>query len=137
MPYKAKKPCPSPGCRELTNGGYCEAHKRASNAEYEKNARDKNATRHYHNARWDRLRQMQLGREPLCCSCKERGRLTTATHVDHIVEIADGGAVYDIDNLQSLCKPCHSSKTLRVRHARRGSSREAATADEGEREYRF
>ena len=122
MPYKAKKPCPHAGCRELTNGGYCDTHRREANSAYERNNRDKAARAVYATARWSRVRAVQLRSEPMCRHCRERRLLVAATHVDHIVEIADGGSEYDIDNLQSLCKSCHSSKTLRVRHRRQGGS---------------
>ena len=37
----------------------------------------------------------------------------SATEVDHILPLEDGGAVYDEANLQPLCKPHHSRKTAR------------------------
>jgi len=120
MPRKPPKPCARTGCGELTYDRFCERHQKEANAEYERNDRDRHAKRHYGNARWERLRRVQLAKEPLCRHCFERGRLVQATHADHIIEISDGGAVYDIDNLQSLCKSCHSAKTLKER-ARRNS----------------
>ncbi len=42
-----------------------------------------------------------------CVQCGERGRL----EVDHVKPIRDGGAPYDLDNLQSLCPACHARKT--------------------------
>ena len=41
-----------------------------------------------------------------------------ATEVDHIVEVADGGDLYGLDNLQSLCHSCHAAKTKREQRAR-------------------
>lgn len=38
--------------------------------------------------------------------------LTRSAHVDHIVGIRDGGAVWDAANLQGLCPACHSAKTV-------------------------
>ena len=38
--------------------------------------------------------------------------------VDHIVPLAAGGAPYDPENLQTLCRPCHFDKTRRDRGAR-------------------
>ncbi|MCB0080444.1 MAG: HNH endonuclease [Caldilineaceae bacterium] len=55
---------------------------------------------------------MQLRREPLCRHCRERGQTTAATEVDHIKARRDGGSDA-FDNLQSLCKSCHSRKTAR------------------------
>ena len=40
------------------------------------------------------------------------GVIASATDVDHIVPIADGGAPLDQANLQSLCHECHSRKTI-------------------------
>jgi 5-methylcytosine-specific restriction protein A len=61
-------------------------------------------------APWRKLRAAQLAREPLCRTCANRGRLTAATEVDHINGDTANNAG---DNLQSLCKPCHSRKTAR------------------------
>lgn len=60
---------------------------------------------------WQRLRSMVLANEPLCRDCHSRGIITLATEVDHIVPMSKGGDAWDTDNLQPLCKPCHSSKT--------------------------
>ena len=37
---------------------------------------------------------------------------------DHIVERADGGALYDPDNGQCLCTPCNTAKGTQARGAR-------------------
>jgi 5-methylcytosine-specific restriction protein A len=48
----------------------------------------------------------------LCQDCLQRQRLTPAKEVHHIltVEIAPHLRL-DLDNLRSLCKPCHSAVT--------------------------
>ena len=62
---------------------------------------------------WQKLRKNILARDDyLCVMCLQRGILTPATDVDHIVQKADGGTD-DWDNLQSLCKDCHKDKTVR------------------------
>ena len=38
--------------------------------------------------------------------------------VDHIIEIEDGGEMWDIENLQSLCKRHHIIKTNLAKKAR-------------------
>ncbi|WP_411431402.1 HNH endonuclease signature motif containing protein [Sinorhizobium meliloti] len=43
----------------------------------------------------------------MCQGCET----APATEVDHITPIGKGGAPRDRANLQSLCKPCHVSKT--------------------------
>lgn len=50
--------------------------------------------------------------EPLCRKCAERGRVTVATEIDHIVPLSEGGS-NDRSNLQPLCKACHAAKTTR------------------------
>lgn len=48
----------------------------------------------------------------MCRHCMKRGARTVAREVDHIVpHRGDMSLFVDIENTQSLCKPCHSSKT--------------------------
>jgi hypothetical protein len=44
-----------------------------------------------------------------------------ATQVDHIIELAIGGT-NTLDNLQPLCKPCHTAKTVSFNKKRRKPS---------------
>jgi hypothetical protein len=60
----------------------------------------------YKSTAWRWARLQQLRREPACRICGE-----PATAVDHIVPIAEGGADLDADNLQSLCRRHHNTKT--------------------------
>lgn len=60
-----------------------------------------------------RLRRQALVRDRFTCvSCGLRDRSGSSLEADHIVALADGGA-HALENLQTLCKPCHKSKTLR------------------------
>jgi len=69
----------------------------------------------YSRAGWQELRGAQLNRAPLCEKCQAAGLVAPATVVDHMVHIVPwrGDLVLAMDpgNLQSLCKPCHDSKT--------------------------
>ena len=67
-------------------------------------------------ARWQRLREFLLAREPLCRTCLGRGLATPATEVDHIVPRAWGGAVWDFKNLQPICETCHEEKSALEKH---------------------
>jgi 5-methylcytosine-specific restriction endonuclease McrA len=67
--------------------------------------------RFYGSRAWLKLRALQLRRHPLCQRCKEEGRLTVATCVDHVVALAAGGEALDFENLASSCHRCHSLKT--------------------------
>lgn len=51
---------------------------------------------------------MILARDPICRLCQT----APATEVDHIKSKAQGGDDSD-QNLQGLCKACHSRKTRR------------------------
>lgn len=65
-------------------------------------------------AAWRRLRASVLSEQPLCKHCMARGYVVTASEVDH----ADGDpSNNERGNLQSLCKPCHSSKTMGGRNS--------------------
>jgi len=66
---------------------------------------------------WDKLRKTILKRDRwLCQQCLRNGRVTPLMvrpydhAVDHITPKAHGGTD-DPDNLQSLCNPCHKSKS--------------------------
>ena len=76
-----------------------------------------------YDARWVKVRLLHLSSEPLCRLCAAQGRVTAADLVDHILPIADGGAVLDEDNLQSLCRRCHDAKTAEDVAKRRKTAR--------------
>lgn len=60
---------------------------------------------------WVKLRGHVLRRDyHLCQPCHRSGRTTEATQVDHIIPKAQDGTD-DMDNLQSICEPCHKIKT--------------------------
>jgi len=69
----------------------------------------------YNSSAWKKIRKLKLSLNPLCELCSASGRITAAAMVDHVKEIKDGGKVYDLDNLQALCWPCHAAKTARAR----------------------
>lgn len=65
----------------------------------------------YSSARWRNLRNQFIKHNPLCAHCKVDDIITPGDMVDHIVEIEDGGEIWDVDNLQTLCNSCHNKKT--------------------------
>ena len=118
MPRTPPRPCARPGCPEVTRARYCQKHQAEMNKTYDMHQRDKEMKRFYDGKPWEALRRQKLARNKFCEECQRGGRLVLATMVDHIVEIKNGGAKLDMDNLQSLCHSCHSSKTLRERNKR-------------------
>lgn len=110
MPRKPKQPCAYPNCPELTDGRYCEKHRRQVNQDYNRYTRDEDSKAFYNGKDWRALSKRQLQREPLCAECLRAGRVKPAEIADHITPISEGGARYDDENLQSLCKRCHNRK---------------------------
>lgn len=75
------------------------------------------------------MREAILYKNPLCANCLRNGLNEKATEVDHILSIRNGGRMYHVDNLQPLCRRCHSSKTAKERGPRKPRPR--ATDDRG------
>lgn len=50
--------------------------------------------------------------------CKKCGRSGCRLFADHIIELRDGGAPFDVTNGEALCGSCHSTKTATARAAR-------------------
>lgn len=55
---------------------------------------------------WQKTAEDFLRHHPRCAWCGAE-----ATQVDHIIPVADGGALYDHANLQALCALDHDKKT--------------------------
>lgn len=67
----------------------------------------------YLSPEWRNLREYQLAKDPFCAICKVNSRFVQATCVHHKVEIEDDAEkALEINNLMSLCKPCHSRITF-------------------------
>ena len=89
---------------------YCEQHARLVQLQYD--ADRPSPSRRGYGRRWRKLRAMYLSHHPLCEDPFDlHGDMPpVATEVDHIIPKRSGGS--DAwDNLQALCKPCHSRKT--------------------------
>ena len=66
----------------------------------------------YNTTAWRKLRQLKLKASPLCHHCKLRGQLVVANTVDHNTPVSKGGEPFPaLDELTSLCSPCHNAKT--------------------------
>lgn len=108
MPNAPKRPCPTPGCPELTSRGPCPQCARTRDR-----FRGTRTARGYSND-WLRLRAWFISQPEnvLCARCTKEGRTTQAQEVDHIVPFngTHDPKRLDPQNLQSLCIPCHRSK---------------------------
>lgn len=114
MPSKLRGPCRwANTCTERAAPGkrYCEQHQadayRAQDAR-----RDRETVAFYKSALWlKRAKYVIELVDPICRECQR----AASQEVDHITPRADGGSD-DVENLQGLCKPCHSAKTMRELH---------------------
>jgi len=105
MPYKSTRHCAVPGCPGYAeNGPYCAEHRR----EYNRTIRGPESRRRY-DRQWGKIRDLYLSKHPLCEECQRNGRLTPAVHVHHIIR----GGSNDEENLEALCKKCHSRETAK------------------------
>jgi 5-methylcytosine-specific restriction endonuclease McrA len=68
---------------------------------------------------WDSARSYVMLRDRYVCQVCGTRRRARELDVDHIVEIARGGAALEYSNLQTVCRPCHRAKTRAFRQARR------------------
>ena len=64
---------------------------------------------------WGKVRLAVLDRDGwTCTACGKAGRL----EVDHIKPLEEDGTLYDLGNLQALCRGCHFDKTRDERRGR-------------------
>lgn len=111
MPSKPLKPCKYPGCPELIrDGSYCSKHKAIISREYNQYHRDPDFRQRY-GRQWVKIRNAYISKHPLCEECEAKGLLVPATEVHHKNPLASGGTNAE-ENLQALCKACHSRHTL-------------------------
>ena len=109
MPRSAPTRCTEPGCGTLvTDGSRCEVHRRKAWA----NTSSRN--RVIDKGKWIKVKRAHLRREPGCRVCGS----TDGVQVDHIIEVTDGGALYDDENCQTLCQAHHREKTPAQRQSR-------------------
>lgn len=75
-------------------------------------ARKGSMTKRITGRRLQRIRKQVFDEQPICVSCKAKGKVTPALEVDHIVALVNGGED-EHSNRQALCKECHEAKTRR------------------------
>ena len=108
MPRSPKRPCRFLGCPNLCDHGvYCNDH-----SDYSADHLRGNAAERGYGGKWRNARARFLRKHPLCVKCRENGKLTPATVVDHIIpHRGDPILFWDENNWQPLCRDCHGEKT--------------------------
>lgn len=108
------KRCSKPGCIEhiprSQTPPYCVAHQRQRNRAYD-STREPHIVAFYRSTKWRKLRASVLAEAfHLCECCKQRGDLTPADTVHHLVEIReDWHRRLERSNLLAVCRGCHES----------------------------
>ncbi len=122
MPYAALTSCSHPRCGVLCPGRFCDDHRKETQNQYNRARRSDpiraDNDQFYSRKRWRDARADQLRREPLCCVCRQDGRIVAGNIVDHITPRSQGGSDYDAANLQTLCESHHNAKTRREQNSR-------------------
>ncbi len=96
-----------------SQNGYCDDHADKRSNWNKRPQRTGSTTERGYGHAWRLLREKVLRRDNyLCVNCMVNGYIVEATDVDHIVSKERGGSD-DINNLQSLCSPCHNEKTAK------------------------
>ena len=67
----------------------------------------------YSTKKWRTFRRALLAEQGGMCEHCHSTYPDYMLHIDHIQPITSGGEVWDIDNLQVLCKRCHGRKTAK------------------------
>lgn len=124
----ALRPCTTPACAELVTGrnqkcDTCRARQQAST----RTRRTPPRTAGY-DRQWEQVRRTYLADHP-ACELHGPHCTTTATIVDHIVPLTQGGDRLNPTNLQAVCRPCHQHKTWHTDGAQRTSALHNSGAD--------
>lgn len=110
MPIMPRHQCDEYQCKapSIKGSRYCESHTPSKTATVER----KTFNAQYNTAKWQSIRARQLSTNPLCAACMTDGRITAASHVDHVFPWQAIGEHAFIRNLfQSLCPECHGIKS--------------------------
>ena len=106
MPWKPKRICSHPGCRELTHDSYCDKHQK------EYNKKRAPLIKERYGKEWRQIRNRYIKLYLFCEECLKNDRYTKAQEVHHKIPLSNGGT-HDYTNLKSLCKSCHSRITAK------------------------
>ena len=127
---RPKRTCAEPGCPVLVTRGYCLRHNRNRELRegHSPRAQEQRETMRKYDRRWRKLSKIVRARDPICMICHE----APSTEVDHIVPRRPEQHAADVteEELQGLCKPCHSSKT-RAENAPKSKQRRKSNEDKG------
>jgi hypothetical protein len=101
------KKCRELGCKsdKTWNSTFCNEHGGGLTTKMKDNKKL------YATKYWQKQRQIQLSRHPLCAACMVNGKIVQALHIDHVFPHRQNTDRFKINLFQSLCAPCHTLKT--------------------------
>lgn len=70
----------------------------------------------YNTRKWRSFSKTFKLNNPFCVKCLDKGITKASKVTDHIQRVNDGGDIYNLNNLQALCKSCHNSKSGKEGH---------------------
>jgi 5-methylcytosine-specific restriction enzyme A len=89
----------------------CQMPGPTSQQEYDRKRRDPESKEFYNSARWKKVREQKLIRDPYCEDHLERGEQVPASTVHHERALREHPEqALDYDNLRSSCASCHSRR---------------------------
>lgn len=109
MPTRPNRLCLEPGCHRLVKMGRCPEHAHKTKQHYATERETSNPNhRAYYTEEWRRIRAAHLAAEPNCRRCGKPGNV-----VDHITPWKGDMSAFYAGPFQTLCRPCHASKTAK------------------------
>lgn len=101
-------------CRKMipkdNKGVYCDECKSKISNDKQEYSVKKETEKVYKSITWKKVREEALKRSGYKCEvCVEKGRVTQAKDVHHIIKVSDGDSSthYNLDNLVCVCDRCH------------------------------
>jgi len=74
----------------------------------------------YNSKSWRSLRNYKIQINPLCEMCESKGLIEPGKEIDHIEPLKDNpNKKLSLHNLQTLCRSCHSKKSVEDRERRK------------------
>lgn len=112
-----QRKCFHPSCRIFIpfTQSYCGKHEPSKEYNRSRRKNDSEYVKFYKSAAWKNLRRVQMLKDDyLCQSCLSNGIYTPGDMVDHVVPTKEEWSRrLDENNLQTLCWPCHNTKTFK------------------------
>lgn len=118
MAGRIGKPCRAPRCPAIVDDHerYCAKHLEEYAPKWKSKDNSDELRKFYNTQGWKNLRLYKLTRDPICEVC----RIAPATQVHHLARARLFPELrLDMNNLQSICGPCHAAESQNEGHQAR------------------